>query len=177
MGERKPIVISWEEWKASREAKRVRLKALGLDVPSRRKSGIGSGEKRLRKAFGGARAPQLATRCAMAPDEPLQFSCVKFDLRTKHGKEECVAALWDAALDVIRKTGRASIAHFQRQLCIRYNVAALLVDELERRGIVGSHRLGGREILMEMKTQPGESCSRATAREQERKVKCPQSTE
>jgi len=55
--ERKPIVIGWEEWKASREAKRVRLKALGLDAPSRRKSGIGSGERRLRKAFGDARVP------------------------------------------------------------------------------------------------------------------------
>ena len=65
----------------------------------------------------------------------------KCDLRTKRGREESVYAVWDQALDVIRKTGRASVAHFQRQLCIRYTVAVSLVDELEKRGIVGPHRL------------------------------------
>ncbi len=56
----KPIVIGWEEWKASRAAKRDCLRELGLDAPSRRKSGYGSGEKRLRAAFSGNRAPDLA---------------------------------------------------------------------------------------------------------------------
>ncbi len=55
----KPIVIGWEEWKASREAKRARLRALGLDAPSRRKSGFGGTEARLRKAFSGKRAPKF----------------------------------------------------------------------------------------------------------------------
>ncbi len=63
MDERKPIVIGWEEWKAAREAKRARLRELGLDAPSRRKSGIGSGEKRLRKAFGDTRVPPLKGIC------------------------------------------------------------------------------------------------------------------
>ena len=75
--------------------------------------------------------------------------CGKCDLRTRRGREECVNAVWDRALDVIRSTRRASVAHFQRQLCIRYTVAVSLVDELEKRGIVGPHRLGGREILIE----------------------------
>ena len=39
---REPIVISWEEWKASRAAKRENLQRLGLDAPSRRTSAIGS---------------------------------------------------------------------------------------------------------------------------------------
>lgn len=54
-----PIVLSWEEWKASRAAKRAALAAHGLDKPSRRKSAIGSQEARLRKAFEGKRAPAL----------------------------------------------------------------------------------------------------------------------
>ena len=80
--------------------------------------------------------------------------CDNFDLRTKRGREECVNAVWDQALDVIRTTGRASVAHFQRQLCIRYTVAVSLVDELEKRGIVGPKRQGWptREILIQTKT-------------------------
>ena len=54
---REPIVISWEEWKASRAAKRENLRRLGLDAPSRRASAIGSQEKRLQQAFGGRRVP------------------------------------------------------------------------------------------------------------------------
>ena len=58
---REPIVISWEEWKASRAAKRENLQRLGLDAPSRRTSVIGSQERRLKQAFGGRRAPTFAT--------------------------------------------------------------------------------------------------------------------
>ena len=79
--------------------------------------------------------------------------CDKFDLRTKRGRAAFVDSIWDQALDVIRKTGRASVAHFQRQLCIRYTVAVCLVDELEKRGIVGPKRQGWptRKILIQPK--------------------------
>ena len=58
---REPIVISWEEWKASRAEKRENLRRLGLDVPSRRTSAIGSQEKRLQQAFGGRRVPTCSS--------------------------------------------------------------------------------------------------------------------
>ncbi len=54
----KVISVTWEEWKAGREAKRETLRKLGLDSPSRRSSS--SSDKRLRKAFGGKRAPDLS---------------------------------------------------------------------------------------------------------------------
>lgn len=54
-----PIVMTWEEWKASRAQKRAALVRAGLSVPSRRKSAIGSQEKRLQKAFGGRRVPDM----------------------------------------------------------------------------------------------------------------------
>jgi len=54
----KGISVTWEEWKAGREAKRETLRKLGLDSPSRRSSS--SSDKRLRKAFGGKRAPDLS---------------------------------------------------------------------------------------------------------------------
>lgn len=54
------IVMSWEEWKASRAKKRELLKRLGLDAPSRRETSYSTSDKRLRRAFGGARAPSFA---------------------------------------------------------------------------------------------------------------------
>ena len=57
MPKREPIVLTWEEWKASREQKRANLRAFGLDAPSRRAHGVGKADKRLRAAFGGKRAP------------------------------------------------------------------------------------------------------------------------
>ena len=89
-------------------------------------------------------------------EKPKLQKCLlgKCDLRTKRGREESVNAVLAQALDVIRKTGRASVAHFQRQLCIRYTVAVSLVAELEKRGIVGPKRQGWptRKILIQPKT-------------------------
>lgn len=54
----KVISATWEEWKAGRAAKRETLRKRGLDSPSRRS--CSSSDKRLRKAFGGDRAPDLS---------------------------------------------------------------------------------------------------------------------
>ncbi len=53
--DREIVRISWEEWKASRAAKRAVLERLGLDAPSIRSRS--SSDRRLRAAFGGFRAP------------------------------------------------------------------------------------------------------------------------
>jgi len=54
----------------------------------------------------------------------------------------------DMAIEVIRKTQRASTSHFQRQLGWGYNHAAKILDMLEERGIVGPQvGAGPREIL------------------------------
>ena len=57
MPTREPIVLTWEEWKATREQKRANLRAFGLDVPSRRTHGVGKADQRLRAAFNGKRVP------------------------------------------------------------------------------------------------------------------------
>ena len=54
------IVVSWEAWQASRAKKRELLKRAGLDAPSRRETSYSTSDKRLRRAFGGARAPSFA---------------------------------------------------------------------------------------------------------------------
>ena len=59
--------------------------------------------------------------------------------------------LIEAAIELIKKEGRASTSRLQRKLRIGFPRAARLMDELEERGIVGPSESGGREreILME----------------------------
>ena len=60
--------------------------------------------------------------------------------------------LFEVALKVLKETGRASTAHFQRRLGIGYNHASRLLDLLEARGVIGPQKgIGSREILVELK--------------------------
>jgi len=52
------ISVTWEEWKAGREAKRETLRKRGFDSSSRRSSS--SSDKRFKKAFGGKRVPNFS---------------------------------------------------------------------------------------------------------------------
>ena len=58
-------------------------------------------------------------------------------------------ALYLRAVDLIHKTGRASISYLQRQLGIGYNDAINTMGLLEARGVVGpqTDASGQREIL------------------------------
>jgi S-DNA-T family DNA segregation ATPase FtsK/SpoIIIE len=59
--------------------------------------------------------------------------------------------LVNQAIDLLRRTHRASASFLQRQLHISYPRAAWLMDELEDRGIIGPAQSGGknREILLD----------------------------
>ena len=58
-------------------------------------------------------------------------------------------AIYLRAVELIRKTGRVSISHLQRQLGIGYNDAVNTIELLEARGVVGPQTdvSGQREIL------------------------------
>ena len=57
--------------------------------------------------------------------------------------------LYVQALDVVRRTKRASTSHLQRKMNIGYNHAARLMDHLEENGIIGpANDKGPREILI-----------------------------
>ena len=60
-------------------------------------------------------------------------------------------ALVNQAIDLLRRTHRASASFLQRQLHISYPRAAWLMDELENRAIIGPAQSGGknREILLD----------------------------
>jgi S-DNA-T family DNA segregation ATPase FtsK/SpoIIIE len=63
--------------------------------------------------------------------------------------EENVDPLFDEAVDLARRQGRASISMLQRRLRIGYTRAARLVEAMEAKGIVGppDPATGAREIL------------------------------
>ena len=58
--------------------------------------------------------------------------------------------LYESAVEVVRATKRASVAHLQRQMGIGYNQAVELIDEMEKRGVIGPKRPGRvtREVLV-----------------------------
>ena len=49
---------------------------------------------------------------------------------------------YERAVEVIRTANRASVATLQRNMGIRYIDAVRLIDELERRGVIGPKRPG-----------------------------------
>ena len=66
------------------------------------------------------------------------------------GEEELI----NQAIEIVSQSQRASVSALQRQLRIGYTKAALLMDRLEERGIVGPMQNGEREILA-IKIDPG----------------------
>ncbi len=56
----------------------------------------------------------------------------------EESKEEEADTLFGEAVDLVVRTGQASISLLQRRFRIGYTRAARLIDDLERRGIVGS---------------------------------------
>lgn len=56
-------------------------------------------------------------------------------------------AVYRSALELIRKTKRASAMHFQQQLKIGFNRASRIIKMLEERGVVGTGTLTGRREI------------------------------
>jgi S-DNA-T family DNA segregation ATPase FtsK/SpoIIIE len=58
-------------------------------------------------------------------------------------------SLFDQAVDVVAREGKASTSFIQRHLNIGYNKAAKLIEQMEKEGIVGAaNHVGKREILV-----------------------------
>jgi DNA segregation ATPase FtsK/SpoIIIE, S-DNA-T family len=58
-------------------------------------------------------------------------------------------SLFDLAVDVVSREGKASTSFIQRHLNIGYNKAAKLIEQMEKEGIVGpANHVGKREILV-----------------------------
>jgi S-DNA-T family DNA segregation ATPase FtsK/SpoIIIE len=65
------------------------------------------------------------------------------------GASDGEKGLFDQAVDVVAREGKASTSFIQRHLNIGYNRAAKLIEQMEREGIVGpANHVGKREVLV-----------------------------
>jgi S-DNA-T family DNA segregation ATPase FtsK/SpoIIIE len=56
--------------------------------------------------------------------------------------------MFDQAVDIVSREGKASVSFIQRHLQIGYNRAARIMEQMEKEGIVGpANRVGKREVL------------------------------
>ena len=57
--------------------------------------------------------------------------------------------LFDQAVDLVARGGKASTSFIQRNVNIGYNRAAKLIEQMEKEGIVGpANHVGKREVLV-----------------------------
>jgi S-DNA-T family DNA segregation ATPase FtsK/SpoIIIE len=64
------------------------------------------------------------------------------------GNTDSEASLYDRAVDLVSREGKASTSFVQRHLNIGYNRAAKLIEQMEKNGVVGpANHVGKREVL------------------------------
>jgi S-DNA-T family DNA segregation ATPase FtsK/SpoIIIE len=87
--------------------------------------------------------PQYLEEVTAAPDEDAEPGDLGF------GGESESNDLYDRAVAVVTRDGKASTSYIQRRLQIGYNRAASLMERMEQEGVVGAaNHAGKREILV-----------------------------
>jgi S-DNA-T family DNA segregation ATPase FtsK/SpoIIIE len=87
--------------------------------------------------------PQYLEEVTAAPDEDAEAGDLGF------GGEGESNDLYDRAVAVVTRDGKASTSYIQRRLQIGYNRAASLMERMEQEGVVGAaNHAGKREILV-----------------------------
>ena len=72
-------------------------------------------------------------------EEPTEFG----------GKEKACDALYDEAVALVAREGKASTSFIQRHLQIGYNRAARIIEHMEKQGVVSpANRVGRREVMV-----------------------------
>ena len=75
-------------------------------------------------------------------------------VRSIAGASDGEKGLFDQAVDLVAREGKASTSFIQRYLNIGYNRAAKLIEQMEKEGIVGSaNHVGKREVLVRRTNQ------------------------
>ena len=65
------------------------------------------------------------------------------------GKSSSADALYDEAVAIIAREGKASTSFIQRHLQIGYNRAARIIEQMEKEGVISpANRVGRREVLV-----------------------------
>jgi len=70
-------------------------------------------------------------------------------LEAAGGKASEADVLYDEAIAIVTKEGKASTSFIQRHLQIGYNRAARIIEQMEKEGIISpANRVGRREVLV-----------------------------
>ena len=65
------------------------------------------------------------------------------------GKSNSADALYDEAVAIVAREGKASTSFIQRHLQIGYNRAARIIEQMEKEGVISpANRVGRREVLV-----------------------------
>ncbi len=81
--------------------------------------------------------------------EPVEPGDAETSSSGMSGASDGDKSLFDQAVDVVAREGKASTSFIQRHLNIGYNKAAKLIEQMEKEGIVGAaNHVGKREILV-----------------------------
>ena len=101
------------------------------------------------RAFAGS-AEQAHFRSSDAPPEGVPLKQIPIWDEIEQIQEEADQdPLFNEAVDLVRRRGRASISMLQRRLGIGYTRSARIIEQMEARGIIGPSRSGAqhREVL------------------------------
>src|SRR5690606_34306294 len=84
----------------------------------------------------------------LARDLPLKQIPIWEEIEEIQNQDE-QDSIFDEAVDLVRRRGRASISMLQRRLRIGYTRSARIIEQMEARGIIGPQKPGAqhREVL------------------------------
>lgn len=100
-------------------------------------------------------APEPAKPATQAveavPEAPVEEEAPWEEVIQENQPEDSDEMLINQAIDLVRRSRRASASYLQRHMRLGYPRAAWLIDQLEARGVLGSAQSGGRdrEILLD----------------------------
>jgi S-DNA-T family DNA segregation ATPase FtsK/SpoIIIE len=87
--------------------------------------------------------PEYEDDITEAPEEPEQLA-----MSGIAGASDDDKSLFDMAVEIATRDGKATTSYLQRVLKVGYNKAATLIEQMEREGIIGPAGPGGkREIF------------------------------
>jgi len=86
-----------------------------------------------------------------AASEPAEEEAPWEEVIQENQPEDSDETLINQAIDLVRRSRRASASYLQRHMRLGYPRAAWLIDQLEARGVLGPAQSGGkdREILLD----------------------------
>ena len=92
--------------------------------------------------------PDYLTNITEEPEEGFDSSFLQNSQMTG-GADKTGDDLYDRAVVIVARDGKASTSYIQRQLSIGYNRAANIIEKMERQGVVSAaNHVGKREVLI-----------------------------